>query len=187
MGSGIAAAGAAGEIVGAGLRARAARQAAAARAGQDTFNATLAERAGADAVARGEVATEKSNLRTGAAVADGQQQYAASGVDTSSGSPVDVLGDMRMMGTLDAITTKNNAFREAMGYAMQGKNLRAKAKYDLDVGNQEATSAILGGFAGGARAALPLLRIGRPSDPVTSLNDWQPEDAGDYAGDGMEA
>lgn len=178
MGAGLIAAGVSGQIVGAGLRAEAARKAAAAQAGQDDANATLAEQAGASAIAAGDVAGEKANIRSGHAVAEGTQQYATSGVDTASGSPLDVLGDAKMIGTLDDMTIRNNAFRQAMGYKVEAINYRRRGDYTLKTGGDQLAATVVGGLTGAASSSAPLLRIGRSSEPVATQNDLR--DPGDY-------
>ena len=49
---------------------------------------------------------------------------AANGVDLSSGSPLDILGDTAMYGELDALTIRSNAEREAYGYRVQSRRRR---------------------------------------------------------------
>lgn len=178
MGAGLVAAGVSGQIIGAGLRAEAARKAAQAQAGQDYANAELAEQAGANAIARGDLAGEKTNIRSGHAVAEGRQQYATSGVDTSSGSPLDVLGDAKMIGTLDDLTVRTNAFREAMGYKVEAINYRRRGDYALKTGSDQLAATVVGGLTGAASSSAPLLRIGRSSDLPATQNDLR--NPGDY-------
>lgn len=174
MGAGIAAAGLG--IVGSGLRVNAARQAALSQAAQDDTNADLSEQSGANAIARGDVAGEKANIRSGHAAAEGRQQYATSGVDTASGSPLDVLGDARMIGALDDMTIRNNAFRQAMGFKTEAINLHRRAAYAVQTTDNVLGDTLAGGFTG-ANLSSPVLRIGRASEPVADQSDLK---MGDY-------
>lgn len=177
--------------IGSGLQNEAQRRAAMARAGQDYANADLAERAGANAIARGDVVGEKANLRSGHAVAEGRQQYATSGVDTSSGSPLNVLGDAKMMGALDDMTIRNNAFRESMGYKVEAINSRRKGDYEINsqkdylakqvLTTSSGAAGILAGVYGADEAVngygnnSPVLRIGRSSEKTAGIDDWTGE------------
>lgn len=175
MGAGIMTAGLG--IVGSGLRVNAARQAAVSQAAQDDANATLSEQSGASAIARGDVAGEKANIRSGHAVAEGTQQYATSGVDTASGSPLAVLGDAKMIGTLDDMTIRSNAFRQAMGYKVDAINLRRRGDYALKTTDNVLGDTLAGGFTG-ANLSSPVLRIGKASEKTAGQNDLQ--GYGDY-------
>jgi len=52
---------------------------------------------------------------------------AANGLDVTFGSPLDLIVDTAVMGELDALTIKKNAYREEQDYRQQGNNYRAEA------------------------------------------------------------
>jgi hypothetical protein len=82
-------------------------------------DAKAAENAQTDAVLRGQV--EEMNVRRrGWQVAGAQRAaVAASGIDLGTGSSLEVLSDTAMLTELDALTARNNAQREALGYKDQ--------------------------------------------------------------------
>lgn len=75
-------------------------------------NLALAE----DARKRGETEEYRQRLRTLNLAAKQRSAFASAGVDVSVGSPLDLLGDTFALGELDALTVRNNAAREAMGF-----------------------------------------------------------------------
>lgn len=90
-------------------------------------NATYADRARVDAVDRGQRAqfdhyVQVSRLR-------GQQMagLAASGVDTSMGSALDLQTDTALYASRDAETLAMNSAREAEGFTIEAQNYRSEA------------------------------------------------------------
>lgn len=65
---------------------------------------------------------EEQNQRTRTSQIKGQQKtgFAASGVDVSAGSPVDILSDTAAIGELDALTIRSNAETDAFNLRTQG-------------------------------------------------------------------
>lgn len=94
------------------------RQGQATAAAQD-YNAKIAQQNAAAALAQGKAADEAlardQRRRLGAAVAT----YGAAGVDLSTGSPVDVLGDMARSAALDRLSLKYNYKLKSLGYTDQ--------------------------------------------------------------------
>jgi hypothetical protein len=82
-------------------------------------NMTLMDQQAADAKQRGQVAEENRRRLTQQQVGQQTAQLAAQGTDLE-GSPLDILGDTRAAGELDARTIRGNALREAYGYQIQG-------------------------------------------------------------------
>lgn len=80
--------------------------------------------------------------------------FAASGIDTSSGSALDVVGDTNYFGLLDQQMIRENADRETRGFSLQAQNFnneagaqrRARTNAVVQTGFQ-LTSDILGGAA----------------------------------------
>lgn len=91
------------------------------------MNARLSERRGRDAIERG--AIEEQRKRAQVAQIKGQQRVAmaANGVDLSFGSPLDVMVDSAVLGELDALTIRSNAYREAYDHEVDAVNQRAGA------------------------------------------------------------
>lgn len=71
----------------------------------------------------------------------------ASGLETSSGSPLRLQEDTAKLGELDALTIRNNAERAAYGYRVQGLNYASQAQLD-DMGSSSAArSGALGAWS----------------------------------------
>lgn len=81
----------------------------------DAFNAD-------DAINRGNVAVTNQQTVNDKAVGSARAALGASGVSVNSGSAAAVQSDTRAAGALDILTIKNNAWREAWGYKVQGIN-----------------------------------------------------------------
>lgn len=146
-------------LVGAAMKARAAQQAGSVNAAVLEGNAALADRAASDSIARGEFGAERATLKGGELVSAQKTAYAGAGVDPSSGSPTAVAGSTAAMTALDAAIIKNNAAREAWGFATKAQDLRRQAAYTRSAASGAATQAVLGGIAGAARASIPMLSI----------------------------
>lgn len=109
-----------------------------------SLNAQAAEQQGQAAA---EAQQRDSQRRIGTALAS----YGASGVQTDTGSPTDVLAQSARDATLDNLTIKYNAKMRALGYQMQGNLDSANASNTASAGVLSGTAAMLGGLgaAGG--------------------------------------
>lgn len=114
------------------------------------MNATLAERRAKDAVERG--ATEEQRKRQEVARIKGQQTaaMAANGVDLTFGSPLDTLVDTAVLGELDALTIRTNAYRESYEHKVDAVNKRAGA----ELSRMQGKSAMQGGYLSAAGTVL---------------------------------
>lgn len=120
------------------------------------MNATISERRAKDAIQRG--ATEEQKKRQQVQQVLGQQQaaMAANGVDLTFGSPLDTIVDTAVLGELDALTIRTNAYREEYDYRVQAANQRAGGQLELMKGRAAKTAGYLDGFGtilGGAGKA----------------------------------
>ncbi len=116
-------------------------------------NAIIANRNAEDARKRGAVAEEEHRRKVSALQGRQTAVMSANGVDTTSGSPLDILADTAQMGELDALTIRGNADREAKGYEAQSMNFRAEsglnrmqAKSAKAAGTIGAVGAVVSGF-----------------------------------------
>ena len=114
------------------------------------MNATLADRRAKDAIERG--ADEEQKKRQQIAAIQGQQRagMAANGVDLTFGSPLDTIVDTAVLGELDALTIRSNAYRESYDYQVQGVNARAGAT----MSNMTADAAQTAGWLNAAGTVL---------------------------------
>lgn len=116
------------------------------------MNADQADRQADDAVARGRQ-DESAARRSGRLLTGAQRAtMAAQGLDLSTGSPQDVVQNDVALGELDAITIRNNARREAMGfhsqaagYRMQGGWARTAGRNAARTLRRQSTMTLLGG------------------------------------------
>ncbi len=133
--------------------ARASSQAAQYQAQVAQNNHRISEQYAQDALDRGK--QEEAAHRAKVDRIKGAQlaALAASGVDISDGTALDLLADTAEMGELDAQIIRNNAEREAYGYRVKGMNykseaglLRTRADTYRSAGMLSVGSSLLSGF-----------------------------------------
>jgi len=90
-------------------------------------NSQIATWQAQDAVDRGKIAEQRQRLQVARLAGTQRATFGSSGVELSSGSPLDVLGDTAQLGELDALTIRSNAEREAYGFRAQSQNLQAQS------------------------------------------------------------
>jgi hypothetical protein len=73
--------------------------------------------------------------------------YAASGVDTQSGTPMEAMADTRVMSAMDAATLRNNAAREAWGYKVKGLQAFKQGNLQAEKDDNQAVGDAVGGWA----------------------------------------
>lgn len=90
-------------------------------------NAELSREQARDSEERG-LQEQIRQAREIAAVRSAQiAQFAASGIDTSSGSALELVGDTNYFGMLDQQMIRENAGREARGFNLQAQNFQQEA------------------------------------------------------------
>jgi hypothetical protein len=109
-------------------------------------NAKAGLAAAADAIHRGDIEEQNARTRTRLLIAQQRANYAASGVEVGTGSPLAVTSDTAMFGEMDALTIKNNAQREAWGYIGQSEDFKRKAGLTkLAARNNTGSTLLTGG------------------------------------------
>lgn len=138
--------------MGAQQQAAAAKQQADYKAQIDSNNKVLADRAATDALQRGDIAAQQKANATNQIMGRQKVTLAANGQDPNSDSALDLTTDTAAAGTLDELTIRSNALREATGYTSQGLNYGNQAQLDrmagqdaLDAGALKGASTIIGG------------------------------------------
>lgn len=106
-------------------------------------NAESAQAQAQDSINRGNAAADEVRRRNRQTMGTQLATAAATGADLNSGSVVDIFGDTAQFGELDALTTVNNAQREAYGLELQANNYKAQASADRRQGNVGAFSTLL--------------------------------------------
>ena len=126
------------------------------------YNAAVAQRNAVIARDQGEAAAQAQQRAASRQMGSMLANYGASGVQTDSGSPLDVLADSARMAALDNLTIKYNAALRAAGYESESTLENARAKTSRTSGILGAGSNILRGYSmftqmgsasGGATAA----------------------------------
>ena len=140
------------------------------------YNARVSELQATDAVDRGEeMATEigirrdanLSSLRKGTGNLKSTQKVslAAQGIETETGSAAQILSDTEYLSSLDElelkknaamdiITTKNNAFRKAMGFKIEAEQYGMKGRMTADATDNAVSSTLMTGGLQTANLAL---------------------------------
>lgn len=85
----------------------------------------IAKAQAADALSRGSRAAGLARIKGSQVIGQQQAALGASGVDASSGSPLKMMADTRLMSEADVATIKANAAKEAWGYETEA------AKYGI--------------------------------------------------------
>lgn len=106
-------------------------------------NADVAEAQAQDSINRGNAQAEQVRRQNRQAAGTQAAIMGATGADLSTGGALDVFGDTAQFGTLDALTTVNNAQREAYGYQVQSANYDAQAVSARKQGNMGAVTTLL--------------------------------------------
>lgn len=114
------------------------------QAAVDRNNQQVAEWQTKDALDRGKEAERQQRLKVQSALGSQRAAMAANGVDLSSGSPLDILGDTTMYGEMDALTIRSNAEREAYGYRVQSQNFASNAQLSQMRGSSAQTAGMIG-------------------------------------------
>ena len=119
-------------------------------------NAQIANQNALYATAAGNAQAEQSRMKTNAIIGAQMAGQASSGIDTGSGSPLDVRTSQKEVGELDVLTIRNQAARQAYGYQTQSMSDTAQSGLDTAQGQFAATAGDIGGVSsilGGAASA----------------------------------
>lgn len=111
-------------------------------------NARQAELMAGDVTERG--AKESALVKRKARQIIGTQRasLAGQGVDVNTGTALRIQDEAFTMGELDALTVKNNAWREAWGYKTEAKNLRYQGRIANMTARLQARNTMLTGGLG---------------------------------------
>lgn len=114
------------------------------------INARNAELQAKDAIKRGDEAASEYSKKVNQTVGSQRTAYASQGVDIGYGSAKEIQKETYEIGARDAMTIKNNAFLEAMGYKSQAAEMNRAGRMAQMGSKSEAASTLL---AGGINAA----------------------------------
>jgi hypothetical protein len=110
----------------------------------------VAEQNARYAIQAGQSRAQTEDIRTGAVVGQQAAAQAASGIDITTGSPVDVRESTRQMGRLSSLNIMQNANLQAYGYRTQATGFGAQAGLDT----AQAGFAKQAGFIGAGTSLL---------------------------------
>lgn len=117
-----------------------------AQADAANYNAAIAAQNATIAQQQGVAAVEAQRRDSARAIGRMKALYGASGVQSDSGSPVDVLADSASMAELDALTTQYNYRLKALGYENQAELDRSNAKNARTSSYLNAASQVMNGM-----------------------------------------
>ena len=106
-------------------------------------NADVAEAQAQDSINRGNAEADQRRREMRQRQGTQAATMAATGAELGSGSSLDIFGDTAQFGALDALTTVNNAQREAYGYQVQGMNAQAQGAAAQSAAKSSMTSTLL--------------------------------------------
>ncbi len=115
-------------------------------------NADAQEQAGRDAVNAGNAQAEQQRQQGRQLAGRQAAAFGANGTDMTSGSALNTFGDTASGTELDALTTINNAQRQAAGLDFQASASRAQGQIDQNAGYSKAGSTILNATLSGFSA-----------------------------------
>ncbi len=107
------------------------------------YNAQVSEQQAADAQRRGIFEAGERRALTRQQIGRQRTGLAASGVDVSTGSALDIFADTAAFGEMDAQTIQANAMREAYGYRTQATGQRFQGDMARQAGRNRARSTLL--------------------------------------------
>lgn len=112
------------------------------------YNADVADNSAKDAINQGNAQASQQRQRARQLAGTQAATMAANGVDLGGGTATDIFADTAGMGELDALTTVNNAQRQAYGLEAQAASQRSQATADISFGNMQVGSTLLNGTLG---------------------------------------
>ncbi len=109
------------------------------------LNAKMSDFQAEDAIRRGDKAAQDHLKRTQRMIGSQRASLAAQGITIDTGSAAEVQADTAEIGAQDAMMIKNNAWREAWGFKVQGEDMRSRGRFARLAGDAQATQSLLGG------------------------------------------
>ena len=109
------------------------------------LNSKMADYQAADAIKRGDKEAQDKLRQTNQMVGKQRAMAAASGVAADAGSVLEIQQDTASLGILDAMTIKNNAYREAFGYKSQASSYDFQGQFAKEAGKNKANQTLVTG------------------------------------------
>lgn len=115
-------------------------------------NARMAEDQKRDALAIGDVESQKATWRSRQVIGAQRAAIAANGLDPGIGTPLELVGEAALFGEVDQQTIRLNAGRNAWGFNARAIDSRNQGKLSKWSSNQQANATLLSGLANTASA-----------------------------------
>lgn len=109
------------------------------------YNAKVAEEQAKDALKLGEKDVHAVNRQVDQTVGAQRVAFAAQGVDPNFGSAADVQRDARIAGSMDVMTIRNNAARQAWGYRVQAQDATMRGQFAKMAAENKASATMTTG------------------------------------------
>jgi hypothetical protein len=110
------------------------------------YNAEMQRRAADDALQRGSIDAAEHRAKVRKMISSQVAAFGAGGIETSSGSALDVMTETAGMGELDALRIVNNSQRAAAGLKVQADLEEFKGRSAQSAGYLNATGTAIGGL-----------------------------------------
>lgn len=98
---------------------------------------------------------------------------AAQGIDISTGSALDIQVETAELGAEDALTIRNNAFREATGYRIEAIGYKGQAAFTEVAGKSNARNTLISGGLNAINQGVQTYASFRGSNPSSNLPSGQ--------------
>lgn len=139
-------------------------------------NAKIATMQAQDALRIGDQTAEQAVGKTNRMLGSQKVAAASQGIETNSGSAALVESDTKTLGALDALTIKNNAWKQAWGYQEQALQSDASGTFSEIAGQNQSNNTLMTGgmnaIGQGGQAAFYFgggsLRDNKPTTTVAS-------------------
>lgn len=109
-------------------------------------NAVIAENNAKAVQEAGQSEEQAQRQKTAQLIGAARATMAANGLDTTSGTNLDILGDTAKLGELDALTIRSNTARKVYGYRVQGMSDMAEADMSVAAGKNAQSAGTINAF-----------------------------------------
>lgn len=121
------------------------------RSQQLETNARIGELQAKDAESRGKKDSEEYKKKVKLLIGRQRASFAAQGIDPGTGSALDIQLETAEFGAVDALTIRNNAFREATGHRIEAIDTRSQASFARFSGENRSRNTLITGGLTAAR------------------------------------
>jgi hypothetical protein len=112
------------------------------------LNSSFSDMQAQQSLRRGDASARSILRKTRSLVGSQRAVLAAQGIDVDSGSAIDITEDSRVLGEMDALTVKNNAWMEAWGFRSQAEIYRSQGRMAQAESRSKARNTLIAGAFG---------------------------------------